>query len=70
MAGKFFAFVGIALIVFVFLAMPMVSADINKCTSSDFELKIEEYDFFFEFSKQKEMPSLKYLICKYKEGVE
>ena len=69
MASKIFAVVGIVLFVSVCLAMPLVSAEtIEECSSSDFDLKIGEYTFSFEFSKNNEQPSLQYLICKYKEA--
>ena len=41
----------------------------KECSDSDFYLDIGGYTFFFEFSKSNEQPSLKYLICKYKEGL-
>ena len=70
MVKKYIAIVGLALFVLVFLVMPFVSAEtIEECFSSDFNLQIGEYNFSFEFSKSNELPSLKYLICKYKESV-
>lgn len=58
---------------FVCVVMPFVSAEengVDECTSSDFDLKIGEYTFSFEFSKTNEQPSLQYLICKYKEVLD
>ena len=64
-------------LVIALIAMPLVSAQDNynlsenmqECFSSNFELKIGKFIFSFNFSENNEMPSLKYLICKYKEGL-
>jgi len=73
LSKKYIAVAGIVLFLFTCLVLPFVSAEFNnveECTSSDFELKIGQYLFSFEFSKSNEQPSLKYLICKYKERIE
>ena len=72
---KGFIFIGaVALaIILVALLLPIVSAEENEvteCNSSDFILKIGDYNFSFDFSNNNAQPSLEYLICKYGESVD